>query len=360
MSRQSVFRVLRIIFFLSFAVVAVKVALSRDSLAVHDLTTQFPVLKTALKQTPLGVLLAEESRSSVDHEIPIELSTQSMYNFIDAERHKRQLKALKKDPLSEEIAQTLAKKTVGLGEDFETLDSKSLIKDIVKKHALTGYSYSHSTLVGVPSTSSVLSRWIEDEHSLYTDTDLISMGIATGSAVVQGKTVGVVVSVFGKKLQAATTPASTTSPPTVVAPEFPVISNESVREALNSYRAVHGVASLSEHPNLCSYAEKRLSDLLAFGGLDNHAGFKKDFEDPEKIPEVIKQYPGESIGENLAYQFCRNMKTNEAFIAPHATALIEWCFDSSTKGHREAQLNAAYHNVCARNKDGYFVIIFGN
>jgi hypothetical protein len=54
------------------------------------------------------------------------------------------------------------------------------------------------------------------------------------------------------------------------------------------------------------------------------------------------------------------MTTGESFIAETGTALIEWCFDSSTKGHREAQLSSVYKNVCVRHADGMFVVTFGD
>ena len=140
---------------------------------------------------------------------------------------------------------------------------------------------------------------------------------------------------------------------------FPYISNSSVLEALNQYRADHQVHQLVEHHSLCEYAEKRVADQIAFGGLDHHQGFTSDFVNGER-PTQLQNYPGWTIGENLAYQHCRNMTTDQSFIAESAPALIEWCFDSSTAGHREAQLNTKFNNVCIRNQNGYFVIIFGD
>jgi len=141
--------------------------------------------------------------------------------------------------------------------------------------------------------------------------------------------------------------------------KFPNISDTEVVEALNRYRDDHKVHHLIIDKNLCDYAEKRVKDLLAYGGLDHHAGFKKDFADQKNLPEPIKRYSGRTIGENLAYQYCRNMTTGDSFIAQTGTALIEWCFDSSTAGHREAQLNPTFNAVCVRHAKGYYVVIFG-
>ncbi|MBP9820298.1 hypothetical protein KBC79_06225, partial [Candidatus Woesebacteria bacterium] len=69
--------------------------------------------------------------------------------------------------------------------------------------------------------------------------------------------------------------------------------------------------------------------------------------------------PGGGIGENLAHQYCKNMTTGDSLIAQTGTAIIEWCFDSSTKGRREAQLSTTFHNVCVRHGDHMYVVIFG-
>jgi len=155
-----------------------------------------------------------------------------------------------------------------------------------------------------------------------------------------------------------------TRTPTAVQPQsttlvFPEISDSSIIQALNQYRADHQVHQLVEDQHLCQYAQKRVNELVELGKLDNHEGFKRDFASFESLPEEIKNYSGGKIAENLAYQHCRNMTTGESFIAQTAVALIEWCFDSSTAGHREAQLNSSFNAVCARHNQGFFVVIFG-
>lgn len=140
---------------------------------------------------------------------------------------------------------------------------------------------------------------------------------------------------------------------------FPEISDASILEELNQYRSDHTVAQLVENQLLCQYAQKRVGDLVAYGGLDNHEGFKRDTADLTNLPDALQQYSGGVIGENLAYQHCRNMTTGDSFIASTPQQLIEWCFDSSTKGHREAQLNPNFTAACIRHSQGYFVVIFG-
>ncbi len=151
-------------------------------------------------------------------------------------------------------------------------------------------------------------------------------------------------------------------PPTVPQSTFQEardVSDSEVFAALNQYRADHHVHALVTDQNLCQYAEKRVQDLVKVGSLDNHEGFKQDFADQSNLPEPIQNYSGGEIGENLASQYCINGTTGESFVAQTGTALIEWCFDSSQKGHREAQLNSRYNAVCVRHAQHMYVVIFG-
>lgn len=150
------------------------------------------------------------------------------------------------------------------------------------------------------------------------------------------------------------TPQSSIPP----APAVPELSDDEVIAALNAYRRSHSREPLRVNPHLCTYAQKRVGDLVAFGGLDGHAGFRADFAQSEP-PIGIREYDKPSIGENLAHQHCRNMQTGEPFFAETGTALIEWCFDSSTAGHREAQLSRKFSDVCVRHGERMYVVIFG-
>lgn len=144
-----------------------------------------------------------------------------------------------------------------------------------------------------------------------------------------------------------------------VTPTQPVlreIPDQEVFDALNQYRAVHKVPQLVLNNNLCTYAQKRTQDLVENGGLDAHEGFKRDFENGN-VPVGIKEYGGGRIGENLAHQYC--YRGVRQVIANTGTALIEWCFDSSTAGHREAQLDPQYTAACVRHQQNMYVVIFG-
>ncbi len=249
------------------------------------------------------------------------------------------------------------------------LNSDSL-KDALDE---TGYEYewvSHNALVGPLSTQAIMTGWFSSntQTEALLNPEFTEQGIAI--AVIKNDelgTVGVTVQLLARPMDEGVVPAaggatqpntgSPSSQPKPTAPP-PNIGDTEVLLALNAYRQSHGVHQLVQHDQLCRYAEKRVQDLIAHGSLDSHAGFRSDFDGG--YPPQLEGYPGGTIGENLAHQFCRNMTTGDSFVAQSGTALIEWCFDSSTSGHREAQLNPRYNNVCVRHGENMYVIIFGD
>lgn len=250
--------------------------------------------------------------------------------------------------------------------DANKVDAQALERSLKS----SGYAYSwvgNNLLIGPLFNEQVVEAISSDSEQLKTlkNPDFTDVGIATSVETLYGSEIGVVVQLLAqpekKKTQAQVLSATTTAPAGEITSKASVeVSDQEVINALNSYRLAHGVAPLQTHPNLCTYAEKRVGDLIAFGGLDNHEGFKRDFENTENLPQSIKDYSGTSIGENLAHQYCKNMTTGESFVAQTGTALIEWCFDSSTKGHREAQLNPDFKNVCVKHGEKMYVVIFGD
>lgn len=239
--------------------------------------------------------------------------------------------------------------------------------ETLKSHMETvGYAYkavANTAVVGPVSTFEVIESWEDSElENSILKGDYSQIGIGISSTTMDDQPAGVVVVVVAEpapernlNLSVDEVPAAATP---VAPPPPPTISSTDILEALNSYRATHNVPQLIENQDLCTYAEKRAADLQEFGGLDGHQGFMADF-DGSGEPVGIRDYSGGSIGENLASQYCINGQTGDSFVAESATALIEWCFDSSTNGHREAQLNSKYTAACARNADHLFVIIFG-
>lgn len=248
------------------------------------------------------------------------------------------------------------------------LENRSFTDEFIKALNTAGYNYEHvsqNMVVGPLLEDAVIDAWFSNEAQVQAlfDSDFKEVGFATKIIKTKyNETLGVTMQVLGTELPKQPVSKTQNTQSAVMVKtnaSFPPISNESVFDALNSYRQSHNIYKLNLDENLCKYAEKRVQDLVALGALDNHEGFRKDWEDPNNLPQPIKDFNGEKIGENLAYQSCRNMTTGEGFIAETGAAIIEWCFDSSTAGHREAQLSTEFTHACIRNQDGFFVIIFG-
>lgn len=242
------------------------------------------------------------------------------------------------------------------------VDSVELDTELKQYLEEAGYSYqwvSHQALVGPITAFGVDQTWRKYPQQLATVTNPEFTQVGFASTVIENGRTGVVVQLMAQPRQTGKTTGPTSSSNPRQPRSWPEVSDAEVIAALNAYRETHRVHPLNVHPSLCQYAEKRVQDLIAYGGLDNHDGFRKDFADQSNLPVGIREYPGGAIGENLAHQYCKNMTTGESFVAESGTALIEWCFDSSTKGHREAQLNAKFNNVCVRHGQGMYVVIFG-
>ncbi len=292
------------------------------------------------------------------------LDAQILLQKLNTERELREVEPfLYSDRLASVAAELLAE-----AEKYEfEIEDRSFTQELKNALDISKYNYehvSHNIVIGPLMEDAVLDAWFSNEGqvaALFED-DFKEVGFAT--KVIKTKyneTLGVTIQILGLEFPKRPVVAVQVTPQqkTVSKTTFPPISNEEVVTALNTYRAVHGAQALSVNGNLCTYAEKRVADLVAFGTLDNHEGFKNDFVDQNNLPEPIKNYDGTKIAENLAYQHCKNMTTGDSFIAQTGTALIEWCFDSSTIGHKEAQRNKDFRDVCVRNAQGMFVVIFG-
>jgi len=255
----------------------------------------------------------------------------------------------------------LAQADFDLQSDFEGQPLSEVIEE-------AGYSYAwihHNALVGPLSPEAVITAWLSDDaqsEAVFAP-EFIDIGIATKvvETSFMGKA-GVVVQLLAQpQVVSKKLPSSLVIPKKESVKQSPLLaefSDQAVLQALNDYRATHGVHSLQVNSDLCTYAQKRTNDLVAYGSLDNHAGFIADF-DREDPPVGISSYGGGTIGENLASQYCINGTTGESIFAEHPIQLIEWCFDSSVKGHREAQLSTEYRDVCVRHKENMYVVIFG-
>lgn len=121
-------------------------------------------------------------------------------------------------------------------------------------------------------------------------------------------------------------------------------SVEELHNALNKYRANHGVQELFVSDQLCRIADFRIAQLDAIDGLDAHKGFKEYLSDGknwENIPRFV------SVGENNSYGYKLS-----------GTHLIEWVFDADEE-HRSNQMNPKWNRVCSRISGTIVEIIFG-
>jgi uncharacterized protein YkwD len=273
---------------------------------------------------------------------------------------------------------TVAEKLLAVYKDRDfQLDASRMDELVSTSLEEQGYDYqrfAHHVVYGPLMVAGIEEAWRQrqDSFELLLSEHYGDIGVAVLTDTETYPPFGVVVYVIAERIpqkqpQTVVSPAPS-APPAVKQPTAPIginpaswpkISDDEVMAALNAYRATHGVPALSVHENLCTYAAKRAEDLRLYGGLDNHEGFQKDFQE-QKFPPQLEGYSGRTIGENLAHQFCKNMQTEDSFVAETGTALIEWCFDSSVKGHREAQLSTQFKNVCVRHADYMYVVIFGD
>jgi len=157
-----------------------------------------------------------------------------------------------------------------------------------------------------------------------------------------------------------TTTSTKPAPVITNVPSNPTNFSESqLWQALVDYRHAHKKPDLLLNENLCIYARKRVDDHITKMNtdapetypvpekypLDAHSGFARDAESGYAF-EVTGM---NALAENLAYW------PN----AQSANHVIEWGWDTSTEGHREAQLSVDYNHACLSGKDGFYVAIFG-
>ncbi|MDA1079437.1 MAG: hypothetical protein O2840_01970 [bacterium] len=309
-------------------------------------------LQGEVATTPEGIKLV----ASLKEEVADPLSAAAVLTQIAEYRERLAHERLDENVDLTIVAQQLADAISENIENYNDMPFETLVASYAHDSKTPLAAISHISIVGPTNSQTAFAAFVgeQSQAEILLDDEAEIIAVATSSAEYQRQPAGITVVTLAR-----VAPKVKAAPVTPQKQTFPEISDNSMLVALNEYRRAHGIPQLIEHPLLCQYAQKRVGDLVAFGGLDGHAGFQKDFADLSNLPEAIKQYPGGKIGENLAYQNCRNMTTGDGFIAQTAAAIIEWCFDSSTKGHREAQLNPKFTAACVRHQDGLFAVIFG-
>ncbi|NCS97424.1 MAG: hypothetical protein GW762_02440 [Candidatus Pacebacteria bacterium] len=344
--------------------IGLNISLSKAFLSQNKIGIPIPIATLLLQY---GIIPGEEvtlEQLTNPYQKEIVLEASDIIVEINKVRQEHNLPALVVNDKLATAAATLLSEVADNEYDLEVEGDYTPLADVLSG---VGYKYDwvhHNALVGPLSPEAVVTAWLSDDaqsQALLTEefTD-IGLSVQVVNTSFMGKA-GVIVQLLAQP-QAAV-PAATIQSQPVVQNKKPTRLEEfddaEVVQALNDYRATHQVGSLNINDDLCVYAQKRVQDLLALGSLDGHAGFIADF-DAEESPIGIRNYSGTTIGENLASQYCINGTTGETIFAEHPTQLIEWCFDSSQKGHREAQLSHDYKDVCVRHGNNMYVVIFGD
>ena len=115
---------------------------------------------------------------------------------------------------------------------------------------------------------------------------------------------------------------------------------EELNNAMNNYRQIRNLPNITIDQKLCEIAQIRAENQSENGGLDNHAGFDSQFQSQDKFYQM---------GEVL---FGGSQPVT-------ATHIVEWGWDQSLTGHKEAISDPSWTDGCG-GVSGYFaVFIFG-
>ena len=124
-------------------------------------------------------------------------------------------------------------------------------------------------------------------------------------------------------------------------PDPRMSTSEELFIAMNDYRKAHGVQALTKNDSLCSIAQNRANEQLANGDLDNHAGFDKYAQNQEEFYRM-----GEVLFGGAQPQY--------------GVHIIEYGWDRSLTGHKEAIQNPAWNHGCGGIAGYFAVFIFGS
>lgn len=124
----------------------------------------------------------------------------------------------------------------------------------------------------------------------------------------------------------------------------PVTDTMSTRQelfdAVNSYRRSHGLNTLTSNTTICDIAQKRAQEQLDNGALDNHAGFAKYGESQNEFSHLGEVLYG---GQPLS-----------------GVHIVEFGWDRSLTGHREALQNPSWQIGCGGIAGYYAAFVFAN
>lgn len=110
--------------------------------------------------------------------------------------------------------------------------------------------------------------------------------------------------------------------------------------AMNQYRASRGLSTLNNSGLLCDIAQKRANENQANGKLDTHAGFGKYAQSQQEYNDIAEVLFGGAQPVSGVH-------------------IVEWGWDQSLTGHREAISNPKWQDGCAGIAGYFAVYIFG-
>jgi hypothetical protein len=148
--------------------------------------------------------------------------------------------------------------------------------------------------------------------------------------------------------------------PVRVAPSSPptYFTEDQLWQSLVDYRHAHGKTDIIRDENVCSYARKRVNDHIE--KMKNTA--KEEYPNPDKYPLDAHAGFSSDAESGLAFEITDKSQLAENLAywpsAKAASHIIEWGWDTSTEGHREAQLSNTWTHACLTGNLGFYVAIY--
>jgi hypothetical protein len=136
-------------------------------------------------------------------------------------------------------------------------------------------------------------------------------------------------------------------------------SEDELWQALIQYRQAHQKSDIGRDENLCRYARKRVQEHID----KMKTTPQSEYPNPDKYP--LDAHAGFSADASTGYAFevaGKNQLAENLAYWPTAKSpvhVIEWGWDTSTEGHREAQLSTQWSHACISGNQGFYVAIYG-
>lgn len=216
----------------------------------------------------------------------------------------------------------------------------------------------HATQVSITkyaTTHQLLARLLQDET---TATALNNPQLTHLCIALSGDNLNLLFATVSKSVAQ---PSKMMSNPLTISTPVSTFNSDELWSALSTYRQTHQRSQLELSQSLCQYAQKRVQDHLTL--IESQTPATK-YPNPDKYP--LDSHQGFSLDAQSGYAFevtqTQRLAENLAYFpsAETATQIIEWGWDTSTEGHREAQLSNDFNRGCIWGQDGFYVAIFGS